>query len=250
MSVRSGDTAPYAPPATILALIEAFRERGLTTPFTPDVLMRAGVTESLVPRSMKSLELLDLIDADGNPTPALEGLRRVSQAEYGDRLAEIVRAAYAEVFQFADPAKDDVERISDAFRAFDPPGQRRRMVTLFVGLCDEAGLIPEGAAAKPGAKSKRSRRGAYRKGNGKDDSEKAERPASFSAKKARLRTDAGDLVPAPISGLLASLPSEDEGWTKAQRDKFVKTFETVLDYAIPIIVIGAEGSGNGNGDAE
>ena len=41
-------------------------------------------------------------------------------------------------------------------------------------------------------------------------------------------------LPPVIAGLLASLPPVSKGWTKEEREKFVSTFGTVLDFAIPI----------------
>jgi hypothetical protein len=35
---------------------------------------------------------------------------------------------------------------------------------------------------------------------------------------------------------MESLPSPEEGWTTAERDKFLTTFKAVLDFAIPVVV--------------
>jgi hypothetical protein len=43
----------------------------------------------------------------------------------------------------------------------------------------------------------------------------------------------GEALPPPIAGLLESLPSD--GWTAADRAKFLKTFESVLDFSIPVV---------------
>lgn len=217
MAVRPGSPAPYAPPATVLALIQSFRNRGLQTPFTPDVLARAGVQESLIPRTMQALRVLDLVDAEGAPTAQLEGLRRAAEGEYKPRLEAVIRAAYAEVFQFVDPAKDDAVKVRDAFRAFEPIGQIGRMVTLFLGLCQAAGIIPEGS--KKPAQTQRKPVTPYR-------------PATVSAK-AAVR-GVGGIVPPAISGLLGALPGNGKGWTQEDRDKFMRTFESVLDFSIPI----------------
>jgi uncharacterized protein DUF5343 len=225
MPIRTDGPAPYAPPATVLTLLKSFRDRGLTTPFTPDVLTRAGVSESLVPRTLLSLKGLDLVDEQGNPTPALEGLRKAPEADYKKRLEEIVRAVYAEAFQFTDPAKDDTNKISDAFRSYTPLGQRARMVTLFVGLCEAAGIIPEGkkppiSAGRPTPRHT-GRNAAPRQ------------PASVSHN-ANVRNVDGGFIPKPLLGLLAGMPTQEEGWGKAQRDRFLRTFEAVLDFCIPL----------------
>src|SRR5579862_1531851 len=153
MPIRTGGTAPYAPPVTVLHVINQFRERGLTTPITETVLLKASVSESLAARTLAALRLLELIDTEGNPTAELEGLRRAKTDEFAPRLEAIIRSVYAEVFQYTDPAKDDATKIADAFRDYEPAGQRARMVTLFLGLCAEAHIIPEGVVRKQAART-------------------------------------------------------------------------------------------------
>jgi hypothetical protein len=227
MPLRSPGAAPYAPPAAVMEVVNGYRQRGLTTPFTTEVLVRAGVSESLVPRTLKSLEVLELIDKEGKPTAQFDLLRRATSEEFQPRMAEFVRGIYGEVFQFTDPATDTPERIADAFRAYDPIGQRGRMVTLFVGLCEAAGIIGEGAARKQAPS-----------GNGKKSpakpnaSSRPARSASFSAK-ASIRNDTGGTIPPQLMGLMESIPSG--GWTQPQRDRFLKAFEYVLDFTVPIV---------------
>jgi hypothetical protein len=232
MAVRAEGPAPYAPAATVLSLIAAFRSRGLQTPFNQDVLLRAGVPDSLVPRTLQALKLLDLIDPDGNPTTQLEGLRRAPEAEYKQRLEAVIRAAYAEVFQYVDPAKDGTVKVRDAFRAFEPIGQLGRMVTLFLGLCEAAGIIPENPKKQSGA----SPAARPRPSNARPKAPGSTRPPSVGA---NLRAQEG-LVPAAITGLLQSLPGNGKGWSQDQRDRFLKTFEAVLDFCVPIRDVEAE----------
>ena len=245
MPVRTGESAPYAPPATIMQIINGFRDRGLATPFTADVLVRAGVTESLVPRVLRSLEGLDLIDEKGSPTAEMEGLRRASTEEFRPRLEAIVRSVYAEVFQFTDPAKDPPTKIADAFRAYEPIGQRGRMVTLFLGLCEAAGIISEGAARKqaPGGNG-RKKPDRVRKAAGAA-SVRTQSQARGAAPQTGASSAAPGLPPA-LTGLLASLPQDGRGWIKADRDKWVTVFTTVLDFAIPIVEMVASNGDDGD----
>jgi hypothetical protein len=233
MALRSGERAPYAPPAAVLAVVRAFRDRGLTTPFTQEVLLRAGISESLVPRTLKSLEDLELIDQVGNPTDALESLRRATSDDFKPRLAEVVRKVYAEVFQFTDPSTDDTARVTDAFRAYEPVGQRDRMVTLFLGLCVAAGIVAESAVKRASASNGQAR----------------------PSKKPVVRLVAKPLPPEPhdnftpkmksgsapqaVLGILSKLPPEGSGWTQAERDKFVEVLGTVLDFVFPIVASAA-----------
>ena len=46
-------------------------------------------------------------------------------------------------------------------------------------------------------------------------------------------SNSGD-IPEPITGLLSCLPVT-HGWTQNDRDKFVATFGTVLDFCFPIV---------------
>jgi Family of unknown function (DUF5343) len=139
--IRSDGPAPYTSPSAIIALITGYRERGLQVPFTPDVLARAGVRESLVPRTLQSMKLLGLIHDNGQPTDEFVELRKARE-DFQEQLAALIRGAYAEVFSYVDPALDSPDRVRDAFRAYTPIGQQPRMVTLFMGLCEYAGLAP------------------------------------------------------------------------------------------------------------
>lgn len=233
MPIGTGETAPYAPPATVMQVITAFRDRGLSTPITTDVLLRTSINESLIPRTLRSLEDLELIDDAGNPTPAMEGLRRASSEDFRKRLEELIRGVYAEVFKFVDPAKDDINRVADAFRAFNPIGQRGRMVTLFMGLCEAAGIIPEG-----------TRRPATPSANRTSTSKRKVIPEPSMphgpSVKHQVRSDGGGMVPEPLLGLLRALPVNGTGWTQARRDKFVETFGVVLDFTIPVQTEGTD----------
>ncbi len=223
MPIQADQIAPYAPAQTITTLIERYRERGLTTPITGDVLMKAGIKDSLTQRVLQSLKLLDLIDGDGNPTVAFAELKKAPQGEFQPRLAEIIRSAYAEIFKFTDPAKDPPQSVRDAFRGFSPDSQQERMVMLFLGLCEAAGIIetrqrtPKTVNTKPVTKRQSA--------NG------SERKAVASSSAGKRIQQQGD-IPAPIMGLLQSLPID--GWTQEKRDKFVKAFEYALDYSVPV----------------
>jgi len=47
MAITANGTAPYAPPSTVLAIIQRARDKGLPNPVTKDVLLRAGIPDGL-----------------------------------------------------------------------------------------------------------------------------------------------------------------------------------------------------------
>ena len=229
MAVTQDKPAPYASPSTIIALIERFRDRGLPSPINADTLSRAGVSDSLVSRTLQGLVALDLIDEEGGPTATFDSLRIAPETEYQDRLKEWLNGAYADVLAFVDPAADDETRIRDAFRSYKPHGQQARMVSLFLGLYAAAGVRQERQQApRPQRQARNGAKQAPRSRPSATATQKRNQPK-------RNTPDATTALPAPLSGLLEKLPCEDRGWTKDQRDSFYKTFGVVLDFCFPIV---------------
>lgn len=150
--------APYAPLKAVMSIIDRHRQVRLPV-IDASVLDRTGVTESLVPRTLRALEQLGLIDENGVPTNSFERLRVAPSDEYHAELEKVVRDAYAPVFEVVDPTTASVTQIEDAFRGFNPAGQRPRMVTLFTGLMSEAGMIsdvPKKATGRPSTNTSRT----------------------------------------------------------------------------------------------
>lgn len=231
------NVAPYAPPKTVISLIDRYRNRGLQTPLDLGVLTRAGVSESLAPRTLQALKLLDLIDEAGNPMQALEALRLARTEEYKQRFAEFLRGAYSEVFSFVDPSEDDDEAIRDAFRSYLPHGQQGRMVTLFLGLAAHAGLRSE-ATNGSGREAPAPRRTAPPPPRRRSSAPLPQAAPVQSVQAAPERSasplPAGGSLPPAVTGLLLSLPPEGEGWSQSKRERFLATFAAVLDFVYPI----------------
>lgn len=231
MPVRKNAPVPYAPPAAVLQVIDRYRNHGLDTPFDKDVLARAGVTDSLIPRTLQALTILDFVDDGGKPAEILEKLAEAPSEQFSDILAEAVRAAYADVFSFTNPAADSYDTVRDAFRRYQPRGQQSRMVTLFLGLCERAGIISEMPPKGP-RKPAAARKTTPDRAPENETRIKSVRSFNPDFGKIRARQPARSMNPA-ISGLLHTLPTR---WTTDERDAFLATFRAVLDYAIPISV--------------
>lgn len=245
MPVTADQAAPYAPSTAVMALIERHRTKGLPSPVDADVLARAGISASLIARTLQALQSLDLIDEDGKHTAVLEGLRLAPEAEYKQRLAEWLSAAYADALQYVDPATDDETKVRDAFRSYKPIGQQSRMVTLFMGLFGAAGIAPERQRTptrKSGSTQSAPRTRALQNPKPGTHGGGGGGGAAGSGTRVRLSGGASDLaiaeLPPPILGMLASLPTAGGSWTKADRDRFMMTFGAVIDFSFPVAPAG------------
>jgi Family of unknown function (DUF5343) len=225
--VTSDKSAPYAPASAVIDVVNRYRNRGLPIPVTVDVLARVGISDSLLARTLQALQALDLIDEAGNPTSVLEGIRIAPEAEFKPKLAEWLNGAYAEIVSVADPASDDDTRVRDAFRTFTPFGQQDRMVTLFVQLFRWAGVRNDQQSAQRTERtpSKQSKTSARTSTKSRSD---------LDAPAAGHKFATGGQVHPALAGLLASLPTNKDGWSKSKRDAFLRSFEAVLDFVIPI----------------
>jgi len=235
MPVTTDKPGPYAPASAIMSIVERHRNKGLPSVVDAETLARAGISDSLIPRTLHALNALDLIGDDGKPTQVLEGIRLAPEAEYQTRLAEWLNGAYEDALAYVDPATATESDVRDAFRTYKPIGQQSRMVSLFFGLYAAAGVVQERAKPAP----RKSSNGTAR------PKPPAAKPAAASRRQAPLRSDGGASsdgggrgmagLPAPIAGLLASLPAEGDGWTKKKRDSFIATLGAVIDFVYPIL---------------
>ncbi len=223
MAVTDQNPAPYATSSGLLDVMSRYRNRGMQTPINAEVLGRAGISDSLISRTLQALVSLELITEDGMPTETFERLRVAPDTEYKQHLQEWLRSVYADVFGYVDPLQDDEVKIRDAFRTYRPMGQQQRMVSLFIGLCDAAGLRPE-ASAERKPKSAAPRKKATSGSNSRNKKPQKKASNSFPGG-----------LPSALEGLLQSLPDEGEGWTQDQEDTFVTTFKAVLAFCYPIV---------------
>lgn len=170
MATNDRPTGPYAPVKNVLDVVHRLRDRGLPVPLTADSIQTLGIPPGNAPRTLQAVKFLGLIDGKGGLTEPAERIRRASTEEYPSLFAEIIRAAYVPVFQLVDPAEDGEVKIADAFRQYDPAGQREKMVTLFLGLCEEAAVVQKTERqsqrqAAPRRETPRPRRDAARTGH-------------------------------------------------------------------------------------
>jgi len=221
MAITADGQAPYGSPKTVLDVIQFHRDKRYKGPLDDVTLERTQIATSpaSMQRARQTLGLLGLIDEDNLPTEALDALATVPEDEFQARFAEVLEEAYRPIFDVVEPS-DGYQKVRDAFRGNTPAGQQERMVTLFLNLSVEAGLISE-IPAKPSDQKPKSK--PDRKSSNTRKAKKSSAP-SF---------DIGGLPPG-LLGHIQDIPTGNDSWTTERRDSFLETFAVILNHYVRV----------------
>jgi len=231
MAIEPDGSAPYASSKSVVALIEGYRDKGYSTPFTPAVLAKAGVEESLINRTIATLKMLDLIEEDGSPTEQFEALKLArGDDEYKKRLAAWLTDVYAPILAYWNPATDPLNDLAHAFRGYKPEGQRLRMVSLMSALFKYAGIIEQGTStakvSKPVKRAPTKKSPSGNSGSGARSGKVNDNSAN-NGNGASNNFSPGDLPPS-VAGLIQELP-KNRIWTSTDRDDWLAAIAFMIN---------------------
>jgi hypothetical protein len=217
---------PYAPPANFVDILRRFKSRQLPETIDGKYLKVWGASQATVSRLLGALRFLGLIELDGTPTDQVRSLGHVDDDEYRNRLSQIVRRSYRDIFASVDPEQDTQATIQNAFEGFEPLSQHYRMAIFFLGLCREAGI--------PLMEEPRQRRtGIARTARNSREAE----TYAFGTRGRRGPSDQSDLPIALsnplIKGLLDLLPEPGAAWDAQKKLTWLETMRLNLDQVYP-----------------
>jgi len=245
MTTTALETAPYAPPQNVLDVLHHVRKRKLPEMFDVRVLTSIGIPNGNVSRTLATLRFLHLTDEDNRCQVTFERLARATDEEYPEQLAQVIREAYKTVFTYVDPAEDDSVKLNNVFRQhYDPQAQRARMVTLFVALCRQAGIIT-GAQSEPRPRARRATTPLKESGQRQGRSPRVAQPSDLEQRHLPNMPPAQTMNSAMFDGLdsddhyalcfemLRKLPPEHR-WTRKQRARWLQAIAANVDLLVEI----------------
>ncbi len=214
---------PYAPGNRTVDVIRRIRDGKAGSALSSDQLQSLNVPQGNADRVQRALMFLGLISSapDFTLSESAVALRKAhGDAEYQRLLGDILKHAYAGVFEIVDLTTVSRTDLVNAFRRYDPAGQRDNMISLYVALCREAGLMP--SEPEPIRKPQHAKKGGA--------------PSKPTATPKKRFVDSGGILHPVIDVMLSDVKQKFVAgkWTKQERDKFAHVFPIMLDTYLPV----------------
>ena len=224
------DFAPYAAISNVMEVITRKRDHGLSAVLNPTVLETISIPKGNASRTLQALNFLGLIDGDGTQTELFNRLGRAGEGnnEYKTILEDVVRNSYERVFAIVDPSKSGDTAIKDAFRQFEPEAQRGRMIALFLGLCEQAGIV------EPKTRQRTTQRTPVQRTRTRSTNQTPRQPTVNANDAPPRRANDEDTEYRLVFAVMQQLPS-DRQWSADRRKKWLSAVEAAVDLMVDVI---------------
>lgn len=180
---------------------------------------------------MAALRFLDLLDEDNHPVLDLERMAHDTDGQRRPLLREHLESSYATALQGLDLDRATAGQLQERFKQYPIDGDTlRKALVFFTHAAQYAGMplsshITKKTRGTGSGGAKRKPRNAKPKSNGA--------PPPPAATGNEMQAKVYGLHPS-VDALLTDLTKISREWTKGERDAWLRTFQTVLDYAYPI----------------
>lgn len=205
--------APYVSTRAIRLFLD--RVRSVSTPEKVDIdrLQDYGVSPGNAPALLSALKFLGLLDSQGVPTEDFRAIQTTG-AEFCQNLEQVVRRAYADVFDRFDVATAERELIRNYFARRYSVSQAESATAVFTDLCGQAEIPLSGAlqGAVPRVAGRTQRQPAQTRAQATTRGHERKGPAIRGESSADLRTLSEQLsrVEHTLQAILERLPAKED----------------------------------------
>jgi len=206
--------------------------KGLQSGHLPSRIDKAvltGMSGSVQSAMTNSLEYLQLIEAGGRPTKALEDLAGATGPEYSEKLKGIVESSYGFLFDDGlELSRATTGQIQEAFRRQGANSSTGiKAIAFFLAAAKDAGITISKYVKTPSSPKPQAARKAAQRAAEEDESSDEQGDAGQPSNNMPNNID-----PA-LAGLLMRLPEPGETMSKKDRDRFLSAFSAVLAVLYP-----------------
>lgn len=129
--------APYAPISALREFFQRIKNMAEPTKVDRRFLQKLNVASNNEWALLSALKFLEIIDAQGSPTPAYRLLQTTDQ--FQSTLHQVVTGAYRELVDLGGPTMS-TEALTNYFRVSSSPSQAKNAARFFREVCELAGM--------------------------------------------------------------------------------------------------------------